>query len=196
MKGAARCILVALVLATLSGCASMFNVRRLSDDRLDEGFSSALLMRVQVLDRTRTMGKGTLPNMWFTVQKPGEAPIHEIPNGDAGSWEEHADGTFLDAPYTIEAREHPFQIEGGAFVGTGGMETRSTKLRFERPIAFTPKPGLLTHLGIIRIDVTAIDEAGTVRFGYSLVRDAAVEMRDLAAFRARFPGLASRLRTE
>lgn len=177
------------------GCASMFSVRRLSDDRFDDGFNSVLLMRLHLVDQAHALRDTSFPNLTFIVHKPGEPTSFDIPNPDKVTRSTSAEARIVDVSYVMESRAYPMEIEGGAFVSVAGA-TESVKLPFSPAIPIAPRAGQLTHLGILTITITNVDPQGHVTFNFAVLHDAAAEQEDIKAFRTSFPALANKARSE
>ena len=142
-----------------SGCAGMYELKSLGNDRLDDGFSQVLLWRVRLVDHTGTL-RG-IPRFWLAIHKPEKELVAEIPSPDNWTSRTFEDGTSLyEATYTTESRAYPMDIETGTYTARSSTRTpmplTGTRLwlLFAPPIAVASVPGQLTHLGILHIEIT------------------------------------------
>jgi hypothetical protein len=123
-----------------------------------------------------------------------------MPSPDSWTTSTFEDGTSLyEAAYTTESRAFPMEIISGGYVARGSNRAPSPlmgtflRLVFAPPIAVAPSPGQLTHLGILRIEITDLKGKGQVIFTQTLEHDQVVEQADVKAFRSRRPAVAREL---
>jgi hypothetical protein len=136
-------LLLALATALTSGCAGMFDLKSLGDDRLDDGFGQILLWRVRLVDHTGTLGG--IPRFWLAIHKPGRDLVAELPSPDSWTSRTVEDGNRLyEAVYVTESRAYPMEIETGTYVARGSNRTPTPmggtllRLVFAPPIAVVP----------------------------------------------------------
>lgn len=193
MKSGFITSLLFLVICTLSGCASWFNVRNLTADNLEEGFSSVVLARVKIIDKTNLLMDSHV-QLHFLSRMNNEPRFDWLHSSkqQPGTWTKQNTGSVYDAVLVGQARPGEYQIANchilqGNYAVNANME--------KTPLKFTLKPGEALSLGTIEVVVNTITfDKSKVYYNYSFgtSMDSKMQAADLRLFQTNYPQLSQK----
>jgi len=196
-KKADTALLLFLLLTAVfsaSGCASWFNVKNLATDSLEDGFSSVVLARVKIIDKTNLLTNSHV-QLHFLSKKDSEQRfdwIYSANKEENVRWIKRDSYSTYETLLVGQARPSDYQIVNchifqGSYAVNANMETK--------PLRFSLKPGEILHLGTLEVVINAITFEGRrirYNYSYSTYTDATVQSSDIQLFRALYPQLAQR----
>jgi len=182
-------LIILLVIAP--GCAGLFNIKDIRGDALDEGFTSIVLIRIKIADRTNVFFE-RLPQILLVSRRDGNPTIDWISSYKNEQWIKKDVVSYYDRLIIAEARPSDYLI--ASCILTAGNYNINIELE-KKGLNFSVKPGEIMCLGtldvtIFGLEVTGSNTAGrTFTYNYSALmknsRDE--EKNDLAEFKNRYP---------
>jgi hypothetical protein len=183
--------LLILVVFSLSGCAGWYNVRNLSNDSLDEGFSSTVLARVRIIDKTNLLMDSHV-QLHFLSRKDNEQRfdwIYNTKKEQTARWIKKDGVSIYEGLLVGQARPGDYQVVNchifqGSYAVNAAME--------KKPLKFALKQGEILYLGTIEIVINTITFAGReVNYNYSYVAfsNSATQSADRELFQTLYPQL-------
>lgn len=186
--------LLMLVVVSLSGCASWFNVRNLTSDSLDEGFTSVVLARVRIIDKTNMLMDSHV-QLHF-LSRTGNEPrfdwIYNTKKEQTARWTRKDNASIYEGLLVGQARPGDYQVANchifqGSYAVNANME--------KTPLKFSLKPGELLYLGTFEVVVNKITFSGRevfYNYSYSAINNADTRTADIRLFQTLYPQLSQK----
>jgi hypothetical protein len=183
-------LLLLLVVVSLSGCAGWFNVRNLTADNLDEGFSSVVLARVKIVDKTNLLTDSHV-QLHFLSRMNNEPRfdwIHSTKK-QPGTWTKQDMGSVYEAVLVGQARPGEYELVNchifrGSYAVNANME--------KTPLKFTLKQGEALYLGTIEVVVNTVtfgENKVFYNYSYGTSNNPQTRAADMRSFQTSYPQL-------
>lgn len=185
--------LLLLAICSVSGCASWFNVRNLTADNLDEGFSSVVIARVKIIDKTNFLTESHV-QLHFLSRMNNEPRfdwIHSTKE-QPGTWTKQDAGSVYNAVLIGQARPGEYQLANcHIFRGNYAVNANMEKT----PLKFTLKPGEALYLGAIEVVVNTVTFGGNkvfYNYSYDTSNNQRTQAADMRSFQIDYPQLSQK----
>lgn len=182
-----------LLVASVSGCASWFNVRNLTADNLDEGFSSVVIARVKIIDKTNLLTESHV-QLHFLSRMNNEQRfdwIHSTKE-QPGTWAKQDAVSIYEAVLIGQARPGEYQLANcHIFRGNYAVNANMEKT----PLKFTLKPGEALYLGAIEVVVNTVTFGGNkvfYNYSYDTLNNPRTQAADMRSFQINYPQLSQK----